>query len=682
VLASILAFLLAGCCLSGAAPAAEPSGPAPAAPPAADPPPAPPPGAPAPAPAALLGPGEPAALVEALPRLDVGPEMSAVRIEDRAIVWGSRPDHRPIVEERMDPIALPEAQVLQIVARAEGAVALLRADGHVVAMAEGERRQVPVRPMRALSTGAGACGITRSDEVQCWDGFGDDEGSLAPRLVPRLRGVRRIAAGEWVGLAIVSDGTLRSFGFGSDSALGVGTEDDTSEERGGRVESPGLDEVVDVAALAYTFCALRSDGTVWCWGVALDGRHDDPRPRRLEGIDGAVSLHEGPAALCVRRRDASVACIGELPDGLPRSGVPGNQHTRWVDVPVLRGAREIALSPGHVCWLDASDAVACVGWNELGELGVLPRRTLVPAVPGVGDARWVSGARARMCAGSASTVWCWGGASTWLEAEEPRAIPLPDPATIRAVDLGAQDGCVLRADGRQDCYEGLPDAPRLRSTRPGVQAMAGPCVLLREGGRIVCGAGDAEIELEGAPFRSLVLDSSYVPRHGAVSADGHGLVAFTYSEDPYAAERLTGVERSTSDVEVDAYHPGPGGPCMLAGDRAFCAGRRGTRELGTGVSALAMGSLTCWVDGGRASCIGFMDAAQTLVWSGREHPDAVSGPLSVAGVTDATSIAVGPGRACALRASGEVACITDTRNGGAGVRPAWIALEPVRPVLP
>jgi hypothetical protein len=636
--------------------------------------------APATSSAVLLGDGEPAPPIDAIARLDVADEMSVLLVDDDAVVWGARPDHDPTREERMDPIALGVDDVSQAVAVGGGGVALLTGTGRVLVLGPErmERRSIRVPPMRSLAAGGGLCGVTRRGDVHCWDGFGSPEASDAPRAMPGLHHVRRIAVGALgVGLAVLEDGSLRSFGYGSGAELGIG-EDDV-EQRDDRVESPGLDGVVDVAALAFTMCASRVDGSVWCWGAPLDGRDDnDVRPRRLEGIDGVLSLHASSRALCARRRDGSVACIGALPDGLPRSGVPHNEHTRWVDAPVLRGCDELALSSGHACWLTGL-SVACVGANSLGELGTLPRRTSVAAVPGVRDARWIDARGGLSCAGSSSSVWCWGSlAEPWLETETPRVVRLPEPASIEAAELGQTTGCVLRTGGTRDCYDGLPDAPRRTTTRTGVASLAGACAL-SSAARIICGQPENEVELEGAPFRSLRFGgAAYTGRHAAVSADGHTHTTFAYD-----AERgIVDVLRSTPDTPASIFVAGSLRECTVAEGVASCRVAGRSHVLGSDVTAMAIGGLLCWIDGGRPACSGFIDAVQTLVWSGVAHPDADDGPWSIADLDDATAIAAGDGHACALRATGEVACVGDARSGGVGIPPAWSSLEPVHPVLP
>ena len=73
-----------------------------------------------------------------------------------------------------------------------------------------------------------------------------------------------------------------------------------------------LEDVVALASVAWKSCALKRDGTVWCWGEPRDNDDYDPlpentKPRPVHGIDDATELvsHGG---FCVRRKDRSVWC--------------------------------------------------------------------------------------------------------------------------------------------------------------------------------------------------------------------------------------------------------------------------------------------------------------------------------------------------------------------------------------
>jgi hypothetical protein len=65
-------------------------------------------------------------------------------------------------------------------------------------------------------------------------------------------------------------------------------------------------------------CAVRTDGTVWCWGANESGQlgtgapaTGTSEPRQVPGVDGVASVHPLEAATCVRKRDGTAWCWGE-----------------------------------------------------------------------------------------------------------------------------------------------------------------------------------------------------------------------------------------------------------------------------------------------------------------------------------------------------------------------------------
>jgi alpha-tubulin suppressor-like RCC1 family protein len=74
--------------------------------------------------------------------------------------------------------------------------------------------------------------------------------------------VTALGAGAFSSFAILSDGTVRSWGYNSSGQLGDGTR----TEQPTPVQVPNLGGVVAVSGGFYHTLALKSDGTVWGWG--------------------------------------------------------------------------------------------------------------------------------------------------------------------------------------------------------------------------------------------------------------------------------------------------------------------------------------------------------------------------------------------------------------------------------
>jgi alpha-tubulin suppressor-like RCC1 family protein len=201
----------------------------------------------------------------------------------------------------------------------------------------------------SLDTSGGCIleGLTspQGQSLVCW-------GTLAPYA-------GRDAGADGGGAAVTEPG-FQAVAAGSANACAVAANDgasadvecwgdDTYGQSGGTVggsipdPSPiGLSDAQQVAAGLYFACALKSDGTVWCWG---DNDH------------------------------------GELgPDG------PAGSSAMPVQIPFTGGltASSIALGDSHACAVmtDATETVECWGDNSYGQLGLGSAGPAQSATPG------------------------------------------------------------------------------------------------------------------------------------------------------------------------------------------------------------------------------------------------------------------------------------------------------------
>ena len=95
---------------------------------------------------------------------------------------------------------------------------------------------------------------------------GSETANPVPIQVAGLSDVATVAGGEDYTLALRTDGTVWSWGLNTEGQLGTGTPDNLPHPA--PAEVPDLSGVIALATspTSQHSLALRDDGTVWAWG--------------------------------------------------------------------------------------------------------------------------------------------------------------------------------------------------------------------------------------------------------------------------------------------------------------------------------------------------------------------------------------------------------------------------------
>jgi hypothetical protein len=204
------------------------------------------------------------------------------------------------------------------------------------------------------------------------------------------------------------------------------------------------------AGTAYT-CALRADETAACWGYDFDGRATPPA-----GTFKALSA--GAFHACAIRPDDWLSCwgfeaVGKLspPTGPFLSVSTGESYTcavRFVGSLFCRGwnAYGQATPPttGAFASVDAGSYHACALRND-ATLACWGQDTYGQASPPAGTFASVSGGGYHTCGlRTDGTVACWGY-DRWGQADAPAGI-------FTSVDSGFFHSCGVRVDGSVTCW--------------------------------------------------------------------------------------------------------------------------------------------------------------------------------------------------------------------------------------
>jgi alpha-tubulin suppressor-like RCC1 family protein len=289
------------------------------------------------------------------------------------------------------------------------------------------------------------CVIVTNGTIECWGDNGDGQlggGSNSSEPVP----VNYIA-GTWQYLlnggagnhmcAIKSDGTLWCWGLNGDGQLGNNTN--TSAPTPVQV---GNDTTWVAGGVGYySTCAIKSNGTLWCWGDNAYGQLGNgstdaslvPVQSTLTGV-ATVSVADEHA--CALKTDSTVWCwgqgtVGELGNGSGTDSPSPVQVTgSWLAV---TAGQTNPGSDGHTCGLKSDNTLWCWGdWDFRGP--VSGDSTPVEVQSGELWASVTTGPWNTCAVKSAdASLWCWGDS---YQGHLGNGTTSPDQATPQAVTGG------------------------------------------------------------------------------------------------------------------------------------------------------------------------------------------------------------------------------------------------------
>jgi alpha-tubulin suppressor-like RCC1 family protein len=266
-------------------------------------------------------------------------------------------------------------------------------------------------------------------------------------------------------------------GFGKVSRVPVGVR--------GVGGSGSLDDAVMVSTGRVNACAVRSDGTVACWGgLSLGDGTMGPSsvPVVVSAVGGgdrltdAMGVALGVRHACVVRTDRTVVCwgsndYGQLGDGTMMARAAPVVVLDSTGAGPLMNVDTVGCGGSHTCVRLVDGLVRCWGDNSVGQLGdgtMTPSRrpVAVRGIDGSGsllpvDALSVGGSNCVIH--SSDRAACWGynffgtvGDGTMMNAPVPVAVRgvggSGQLAGIVVLHAGGTNTCTVQDDARVLCW--------------------------------------------------------------------------------------------------------------------------------------------------------------------------------------------------------------------------------------
>ncbi len=332
------------------------------------------------------------------------------------------------------------------------AISLLAAVSSAVPFAAQAAPQAPASAYRQVDGGdAFTCGVTTAGAAKCWgrgssgqlgDGTATDRSS--PVLVKGLTsGVVAISAGGSHACALTESGTVYCWGMNVNGELGDGTT--TGRTAPVLVRNLGGVAKAITAGYAHT-CAVLTTGVTQCWGWNQWGQlgngttQSTVTPTTVKGLTGVTIIATASNTTCAVSGAGALKCWGANGDGQIGNGTSTGRTTPRAVIGFGTGTRSVAPSVSFTCAVTGGGAATCWGTGFNGELGdgsAHSQHFTPKPVLGLGaGVATVAAGDAHACARLTSgAARCWG-ANASGEVGDGTTTDRYRPVAVRSLNAG------------------------------------------------------------------------------------------------------------------------------------------------------------------------------------------------------------------------------------------------------
>jgi alpha-tubulin suppressor-like RCC1 family protein len=329
---------------------------------------------------------------------------------------------------------------------------------------------------RSVSAGGRhTCAVKTTGTLWCWGSNNNGELGVGITIPESLVPVQEstdasdwatVSAGDLYTCAVKTTGTLWCWGYNFHGQLGDGTTTDSFVPV--QESSHASDWATVAAGISHT-CAVKTTGTLWCWGDNDSGQLGDgtttdslvPVQESTDASDWA-SVSAGAFHTCAVKTTGTLWCwgsnfSGELGDGTTTDSlVPVQESTHASDW------ASVSAGAFHTCAVKTTGTLWCWGYNNNGQLGDgTTTNSTAPVQESTDASDWatVDAGFFYTCAvKTAGTLWCWGrniagqlgdGTTTGSLVPVQVSTHASDWATVSA---GDEHTCAVKATGTLWCW--------------------------------------------------------------------------------------------------------------------------------------------------------------------------------------------------------------------------------------
>jgi alpha-tubulin suppressor-like RCC1 family protein len=279
---------------------------------------------------------------------------------------------------------------------------------------------------------------------------------------------RAISAGAFHTCALQADGALLCWGGNFNGQLGDGTD----QKRSGAVWIKSLGKTVtSVSAGAFHTCAVKENGSLWCWGkndagqLGDGGKQNKLEPTEVTRLGTSVQqVSTGRDHTCAVKKDGSLWCWGRNDFGQIADGTTTYQSTPNQVKNLGTSVASVSAGSFHTCVVKKDGSLWCWGGNDSGQLGDGSTTTRMKPVQvqGVGSSiTLVSAGNRHTCSlTKQGSLWCWGKNNSGELGDGSKQKRLNPVSVSRLgtdvtfVTLGYSHTCATKRDASLWCWGG------------------------------------------------------------------------------------------------------------------------------------------------------------------------------------------------------------------------------------
>mgnify|MGYP006277195019 CR=1 FL=1 len=289
------------------------------------------------------------------------------------------------------------------------------------------------------------CALTSAGDVYCWGSnsngqTGNGDSNLTqvdtPQKVVNVANAIDLAAGSMHTCVVLADGTAKCWGAGAYARLGYEANPTQNADR--YVANPvllsdgtTLSGLASITAGTAQTCALKTDGTVYCWGNnnvgqlgrggAIAGGNTSNTPAQVVSLTNVRQISSGHQHVCAVTTANAIYCWGagaKSQLGLASTSNVSTPTAVKRGAGTLTGVAEVAAGWESTCAITLDGVGYCWGNNANGQLGdgTTAVRNTATQISGISSLVSIAVDRSSNTSGSghacavtaASVVYCWG----------------------------------------------------------------------------------------------------------------------------------------------------------------------------------------------------------------------------------------------------------------------------------